>query len=169
MSDQTQQVSPRLSGHSNRIYLTMQKITINKIISQKCEKTRSCHISNKLRGQVLFSSFVRPRRRQLRPPLSREAMLSTNETKGLRNKKSLPVKTWMWKFNILMLLFLYSPLLVTFAKLRNQLLASSCLSAFLSVHLSASNNSAYTGRIVIIFDIWIFSEICRNNASFIKV
>jgi hypothetical protein len=50
-----------------------------------------------------------------------------------------------------------------------RLLASSCLSIRPSVRLSARNNSAPTGRIFIIFDTCVFSKICREKSSFVKI
>jgi hypothetical protein len=44
-----------------------------------------------------------------------------------------------------------------------RLSASSCP----SVRPSALNNSAPTGLILMILDIWVFSKICRENSSFI--
>jgi hypothetical protein len=49
------------------------------------------------------------------------------------------------------------------------LLALSCPSDRLYVRLCACNNSTPTGRSLMIFDFRPFSNICRENSSFIKI
>jgi hypothetical protein len=55
-----------------------------------------------------------------------------------------------------------------FVKLR-QATTSYVMSVYSSVCPSAWNNSAPTGRIFMKFDVCVFSKICRENSSFIKI
>ena len=50
-----------------------------------------------------------------------------------------------------------------------RLLTSSCPPVCLSMRPYAWNNSPPSGRILINFDIWVFSKICPENSSFIKI
>jgi hypothetical protein len=71
---------------------------------------------------------------------------------------------------IMFVLITQSPVCGVFAKSRKvtiSLVMSVCLSVRPSVCLSAQN-LAPTGRIFIIFDIWVFSEIFEENSSFGK-
>jgi hypothetical protein len=71
--------------------------------------------------------------------------------------------------NIHLILFRKINIFGEFSKLRNHLLASSCLTVCMSVCLSAWKNSAPNEKIFMKFDIWIFSKTSRENSSFIKI